>query len=80
MNRAILENQERRAWVEEEKHLEDTKNQISKHINSLTNQIYKLNTSFLNMIIDNEDRDQEHWNRNKFTNIEIKSNVWERCV
>lgn len=77
MNRAILENQERRAWVEEEKHLEDTKNQISKHINSLTNQIYKLNTSFLNMIIDNEDRDQEHWNRNKFTNIEIKSNVWE---
>lgn len=69
--------QEHNARIEEEAHLESTKKQITQQIDDLDRQISKLNKSFSGMIIDNEDRDQAHWDRNECTKLENQCNAWE---
>lgn len=70
-------NQERNARIEEEAHLERTKKQITQQIDDLDRQINKLIKSFSGIIIDNEDRDQAHWDRNECTKLENQCNTWE---
>lgn len=74
---AFQRNQEHNARIEEEAHLESTKRQITQQIDDLDRQISKLNKSFSSMIIDNEDRDQAHWDRNECTKLENQCNAWE---
>lgn len=74
---AFQRNQEHNARIEEEAHLESTKKQITQQIDDLDRQISKLNKSFSGMIIDNEDRDQAHWDRNECTKLENQCNAWE---
>lgn len=74
---AFHRNQEHNARIEEEAHLESTKKQITQQIDDLDRQISKLNKSFSGMIIDNEDRDQAHWDRNECTKLENQCNAWE---
>lgn len=74
---AFQRNQEHNARIEEEAHLESTKKQITQQIDDLDRQISKLNKSFSGMIIDNEDRDQTHWDRNECTKLENQCNAWE---
>ena len=74
---AFQRNQEHNARIEEEAHLESTKKQITQQIDDLDRQISKLVKSFSGMIIDNEDRDQAHWDRNECTKLENQCNTWE---
>lgn len=74
---AFQRNQEHNARIEEEAHLESTKKQITQQIDDLDRQIHKLNKSFSGMIIDNEARDQAHWDRNECTKLENQCNTWE---
>lgn len=74
---AFQRNQEHNARIEEEAHLERTKKQITQQIDDLDRQISKLNKSFSGIIIDNEDRDQVHWDRNECTKLENQCNTWE---
>lgn len=74
---AFQRNQEHNARIEEEAHLESTKKQITQQIDDLDRQISKLNKSFSGMIIDNEDRDQAHWDRNECTKLENQCDTWE---
>lgn len=74
---AFQRNHEHNARIEEEAHLESTKKQITQQIDDLDRQISKLNKSFSGMIIDNEDRDQAHWDRNECTKLENQCNAWE---
>ena len=74
---AFQRNQEHNARIEEEAHLESTKKQITQQIDDLDRQISKLNKSFSGMMIDNEDRDRAHWDRNECTKLENQCNTWE---
>ena len=66
-----------KTMLEETKHLKNTKEQISKQIDVLDHQINRLNKSFSDIIIDNEDRDRVHNDRRECTFLEKEITAWE---